>query len=105
MRAADHVIQWTLTQAICAAEIDTAPSVADGQMNRPAVQALGIKRQADSIVPEDLGQVAATASEDVEIASVRIAGISPEPAAPDLRVSRDCEHGFQRIVSNDFRGS
>jgi hypothetical protein len=26
-------------------------------------------------------------------------------AARPLRVSRDREHGFQRIVSNDFRGS
>ena len=26
-------------------------------------------------------------------------------AGPSLRVSRDREHGFQRIVSNDFRGS
>src|SRR5450755_1787883 len=39
----------------------------------PAVQALCVKRQSNSIVPEDLGQVAATASEDVEIASMRIA--------------------------------
>ena len=27
------------------------------------------------------------------------------PAAIPVRVSRDREHGFQRIVSNDFRGS
>jgi hypothetical protein len=38
----------------------------------PAVQALGVKRQSNSTVPEDLGQVTATTCEDVEIASVRV---------------------------------
>jgi hypothetical protein len=30
---------------------------------------------------------------------------SPPPLSAEVRVSRDREHGFQRIVSNDFRGS
>lgn len=48
-----------------AAEIDTAPADAEGQMNLP--------RYAYCVMLEDLDQIAAAFPEDVEIASVRIA--------------------------------
>ena len=39
----------------------------------PPVQSFGVKREPDPVVPEDLGHIAATASEDIEIASMGIA--------------------------------
>jgi hypothetical protein len=39
----------------------------------PAIQSLGVKRKPDPVVPQDLRHIAATASEDVEIASMGIA--------------------------------
>lgn len=39
-------------------------------LRQAALLANGVKRQFDAIVPEDLGQVASTASEDVHIASM-----------------------------------
>src|SRR5277367_966882 len=38
-----------------------------------AVQTLGVKRQPDAVMPQNLGQIAATATEDIEITGMGIA--------------------------------
>ena len=42
-------------------------------MKRPRLQPLGVERHADPVMPDDLDQVAPGASENVQIAGVRIA--------------------------------
>ncbi len=42
-------------------------------MKAAPLQALGIKRQAEPVMPEHLDQIAAAAAEDVKIARMRIA--------------------------------
>ena len=39
----------------------------------PSLQPLGVERQADAVVPDDLHQATATPPEDVEISAMRIA--------------------------------
>jgi hypothetical protein len=47
-----------------------------------------------------------TPGQDADIAAAPdVLALAPPMRALIVRVSRDREHGFQRIVSNDFRGS
>ena len=59
-------------QASWALVSDTIPSFADVQ-KAPVLEALGVKRHADTIMPDDLGQRSGTPSKDEEIAAERIA--------------------------------
>jgi hypothetical protein len=51
--------------AIYAAEIDTTPDNAEGQMNFPRPNA-SHKRQADVVMPKNLGEIDPTPAEDIE---------------------------------------
>ena len=84
-------------------------------MNLPRSRTLGVKRQPDAVMPQNLGQVAATAPEDIEIAGmgialqlllnrqsqalhapahVRVAGRDPDPDA-----ARDRDHRRAKMAS------
>ena len=53
-----------------AALIATVPSAGDGQMKRP--RPLGVKRHADAVMPQDLDQVTALTTENLEVSGMRI---------------------------------
>src|SRR5271169_494035 len=57
------------------------------------VEPLGVERQPDAVVPEDLHQIAPPPAEEVEIAAVRIASTAPEPEAPDPACRDACRCG------------
>jgi hypothetical protein len=49
------------------------PSLVAGQTKAPLLQALGVERGAQPVVPEDLDELAALAPEDVKVAGMRVA--------------------------------
>ena len=66
------------------------------------------KQWIDAWNSHDLERILALYAEDAEMTSDKIPALGFDPSGTvrgKVRVSGDREHGFQRIVSNDFRGS
>ena len=80
-------------QAICEAVIATTPSVAAWPYEPPPIQSLRIERHAHAVMPEHLDQIAATPSEDVQIAGMRVA------LEPLLHQQRQTEHPTAHVCA------
>jgi transposase len=76
-----------------------------GLSRHQAAAHLGEHQHGDQLGPALPGDRQRQAGPDRWLSAKEDCGAAPRMADATVRVSRDREQGFQRIVSNDFRGS